>query len=105
MDGELDVTTADNVLNFEFRELGFESELLEDPRIFSRGKTRILFRLDTRDDRLARREDEGSGLWVADMLGYVEKYRGEYKYSPRVYPTYCVAVVPRRVSTNRTHEP
>ena len=64
--GELDVTRADDVLNLELRELCVEAELLDDTRVLARRQARIVLGLGTGDDHLARREDEGCRLGVAD---------------------------------------
>lgn len=64
--GELNVTGAHDVLNLELGELGVEAKLLDDTRILARRQPRVVFRLRTRDDHLARREDERGGLGVAD---------------------------------------
>ena len=64
--GELDVTAPDNVLDFKLGELGVKAELLHNPRVFTRGETRIVFRLGTSDDHLARRENKGGRLGVTN---------------------------------------
>lgn len=64
--GELDVAGADNVLDLEIGELGVEAELLDDTGIFARSKLRVIFRLSTGNNHLARGKDEGSGLGLAD---------------------------------------
>ncbi len=65
-DGELDVARADDVLDLELRELRVEAKLLNDTRIFARRQPRVILRLRTGDDHLARREDERRGLRVTD---------------------------------------
>lgn len=65
-DGKLHVTRADDVLEVELGELGVESEFLHDPRVLARSETRIVLRLHTRDDHLARHKDEGGRLWVTN---------------------------------------
>ena len=65
-DGELDVTRADDVLDLELGELGVEAKLLDNTRILARRQTRVIFGLGTRDDHLARREDERRGLRVTN---------------------------------------
>lgn len=65
-DRELDVTGADNILDLEIRELGVETELLNDTGIFARGQLGIVFRLGTSDNHLAGREDEGSCLGLTN---------------------------------------
>lgn len=64
--GKLNVARADNVLDLEVGELGVETEFLDDTRILARGKLRVILRLGTSDDHLAGREDQGSGLRLAD---------------------------------------
>lgn len=64
--GELDVTTADDVLDLEFRELCVEAELLHDAGVLAGRETRVVLGLCTGDDHLARGEDEGGRLRVAD---------------------------------------
>ena len=70
---ELDVTRTNDVLDLEVGELGIETELLDDPGVFARGKLRVIFRLCTGDDHLARGEDECGCLWVADSHDYGSK--------------------------------
>lgn len=64
--GELDVARADNILDLELLELGLEPELLDDSRVLARGKPRVVLRLGTRDDHLARRENERRRLGLTD---------------------------------------
>ena len=64
--GELDVTTADDVLNFEFRELGVETKLLNDASVLARRQPRVVLRLRARNDHLSRRKDKCSRLWITD---------------------------------------
>ena len=64
--GELHVATADDVLDLEFRELGIEAELLDDPCIFARRQPRVVLALRTSDDHLARREDQSGCLRITD---------------------------------------
>ena len=64
--GELDVAAADDVLDLELGELRVEAKLLNDTCVLARRKARVVLRLGTGDDHLARREDEGSGLGVAN---------------------------------------
>jgi len=64
--GELDVTASDDVLNLKLGELRVKAELLNDPRVFTRREARIIFRLGTSNDHLARRENEGGRLGVAN---------------------------------------
>jgi hypothetical protein len=63
--GKLDITTADGVLNLELGELCVKAELLDNPRVLSRGEMRVILRLGTSDDHLSRGEDEGSHLGIA----------------------------------------
>lgn len=63
---ELDVTRPDNVLDLEVRELGVEAELLDDTGVLARSKLRVILRLGTGDDHLARRENQGRSLGLAD---------------------------------------
>ena len=64
--GELEVTRADDVLNLELGKLRIEAEFLNDAGVLARRQTRVIFRLCTRDDHLARREDERGRLRVTD---------------------------------------
>lgn len=63
---ELNVTTADDVLNFELRELGIEAQLLHDPSVLSGRQARVVLGLCTGHDHLARSEDERGGLGLAN---------------------------------------
>ena len=63
---ELDVTASDDILDLEFCKLGVEAELLYNTSIFARRQSRVIFALRTRDDHLARCEDERGGLGFAD---------------------------------------
>lgn len=65
-DGELDVAGADNVLDLEVGELGVETELLDDTRVLARSQLRVILRLGTGDDHLARGKDQGGGLGLTD---------------------------------------
>lgn len=65
-DRELDVARANNVLNLEVGELGVEAELLDDTSVLARSQLRVVLRFGTSDDHLARREDQGGGLGLAD---------------------------------------
>ena len=64
--GELDVAGTDDVLDFEIRELGIEAELLNDTRILPGRQLGVVLRLGTRDDHLARSEDQRGGLGFPD---------------------------------------
>lgn len=64
--GELDIARADNVLDLEVRELGIEAKLLDDTGVLAGRKLRIILRLGTGDDHLARSEDQGSGLGLTN---------------------------------------
>ena len=65
-DGELDVARPDDVLDLEVGELRVEPELLDDAGVFAGRELRIVLRLGTSHDHLARGEDEGRGLGLAD---------------------------------------
>lgn len=65
-DRELDIATADNVLDFEFRKLGVEAKFLDDASIFARRQPRVVLRLRARNDHLARRENQRSRLGITD---------------------------------------
>ena len=43
-DGELDVTRADNILNFKIRKLGIKTKFLNDSCVFTRRQARVLVR-------------------------------------------------------------
>lgn len=64
--GELDVATAHDVLNLEFRKLRVEAQLLHDASVFARRQSRVVLGLCTRDDHLARGEDESRRLRFAN---------------------------------------
>jgi hypothetical protein len=64
--GELDVTRSDDVLNLEVGELGVETELLDNTRVFTRSQLRVIFGLGTRDDHLAGCEDQSGGLGLTN---------------------------------------
>lgn len=63
---ELDVAGANDVLNLEVGELGVEAELLDDTSVLARSELRVVLRLGASDDHLARGEDQGGGLGLAD---------------------------------------
>jgi hypothetical protein len=65
-DRELDVAGADNVLDLEVGELGIEAELLDDTSVLAGSQLRVVFGLGTSDDHLARGEDQGGGLGLAN---------------------------------------
>ena len=65
-DGELHVTTTDDVLDLELRELGIEAKLLDDSRVLARRKPRVVLALRAGDDHLAGSEDEGGRLRVTN---------------------------------------
>jgi len=65
-DGKFDVARANDVLDFEVRELGVEPELLDDPSIFAGRKLGVVFGLCTSDNHLARGEDQSCGLRFAN---------------------------------------
>lgn len=64
--GELDVTGADNVLDLKIRELGIESELLDDTRVLPGCQFRVILRLSTSDNHLARGKDQSGGLGLTN---------------------------------------
>lgn len=63
---ELDVAGANDVLDLEVRELGIEAKLLDDARVLARRQLRVILRLGTGDDHLARGKDQSGGLGLAD---------------------------------------
>jgi len=63
---ELDVATADDILNLEFRKLGVKAKLLDNARVLARRKARIVFTLGTGHDHLPRSEDERRCFGVAN---------------------------------------
>lgn len=65
-DGELDVARADDVLDLEIRELGIEAKFLDDTRVLAGRQLRVIFRLGTGDDHLARGKDQRGGLGLTD---------------------------------------
>jgi hypothetical protein len=65
-DWELDVARTDNVLDLEIGELCVEAKLLNDTCILARRKLRVIFRLSTSNDHLARCEDQGCSLGFTD---------------------------------------
>lgn len=65
-DRELDVAGADNVLDLKVGELGIEAELLDNTSVLAGSELRVVFGLGTSDDHLARGEDQGGGLGLAD---------------------------------------
>ena len=64
--GDLYIAAAHDVLNLELGELGVEAELLDDACVLARGEARVVLGLCAGDDHLARCENEGSRLGVAD---------------------------------------
>lgn len=64
--GELDIARAYNVLNLELGKFGVKAQFLHNTRVFTRRQTRIILRLCTGNDHLARRKDEGSSLRITD---------------------------------------
>ncbi len=56
---EFDIAATDNVLDLEVGEFGIEAKLLNDAGILARSKLRIILRLGTGDDHLARSKDKG----------------------------------------------
>ena len=61
-DGELDIAGADDVLDLEVRELGVETKLLDDTRVFSGSQLGIILRFGTSHNHLARSKDKGGSL-------------------------------------------
>ena len=49
-DGEADVAATNDVLDLEVCELRVETKLLDDARIFARGKLGVILRFGTGDD-------------------------------------------------------
>lgn len=82
-DGELNVARADDVLNLEVRELGIEAKFLDDARVLAGRQLRVIFRLGTGDDHLARRKDQGGGLGFANP----HDDGGETLQTDKVQPT------------------
>lgn len=64
--GELHVTTSDNVLNLELGELGVEAQLLDNTCVLTRRQPRVVLALRTRDDHLARGENKGGCLGITN---------------------------------------
>jgi hypothetical protein len=65
-DGEFDITGTDDVLDLEVRELGVETEFLDDTSVLAGSKLGVILRLGTGDDHLARGEDQSGGLGLTD---------------------------------------
>jgi hypothetical protein len=65
-DREPHITTADNVLDLELLELGVETQLLNDPRVFTGSETRIVLGLGSGDNHLSGSEDQSSGLGISN---------------------------------------
>jgi len=63
---ELDVTTANDILDFELRKLGVESKLLNNASVLARRQPRVVLRLRARNDHLSRRENQGCRLGITD---------------------------------------
>ena len=63
---ELDVARANDVLDFKVRELCVEPKLLNNPSVFTRRQLRVVFRLGTSDDHLARGKDQSCSLRFTD---------------------------------------
>lgn len=64
--GELDVATTDDVLDLEVAELRIEAKLLYDTSVLARGKLRVVLRLGTGHNHLARGKDKSCGLRLAN---------------------------------------
>lgn len=65
-DWELDIAGANDVLDFEVRELGIETKLLDNTSILAGRKLRVIFRLGSSDNHLARRKNQRGCLWFSD---------------------------------------
>ncbi len=65
-DRELDVAGADDVLDLEVRELGVETQLLDDARVLATRKLAVILGLGACHDHLAGSEDQGRRLGLAD---------------------------------------
>lgn len=65
-DRELDVARANDVLDLEIRELCVEAELLYNTSVFAASKLRVIFRLSTSHDHLARGEDQSGRLGLSN---------------------------------------
>jgi hypothetical protein len=63
---KLYIARPDDILDLEFGKLGLETELLDDSRVLSRSESRVVFGFGTRDDHLARGEDQRGGFRVSD---------------------------------------
>ena len=63
---ELDVARANDVLDLKVRELCIEPKLLNDSSVFARRQLRVVFRLGTSDDHLARGKDQRCSLRFTD---------------------------------------
>jgi len=64
--GELDVARANDILDLEVRELGVESELLDDTGVLAGCKTAVVLALGASDDHLAGSEYESGCLWLTN---------------------------------------
>ena len=90
-DRELDIARADDILNLEIGELGIEAELLDDTGVLARGKLRVIFRLGTGHDHLARGEDKGRRLGFTDTHDHSGKtLREKSQSSATLYPDVCI---------------
>lgn len=65
-DREFNITGADNILDLEIREPGIKAKLLNNTGIFARGQLKIIFRLSTSNNHLARCKNESSYLGLTD---------------------------------------
>lgn len=72
-DGELDVARPDNVLDLKVRELGVETELLNDTGVLARRELGVVLRLCTGNDHLSGCEDQGSRLGITDTHNHCSK--------------------------------
>lgn len=70
---ELDVTTADDILNLELGKLCLKAKLLNDTSILASSKPREFLTLGTSDDHLATGKDKGRCLGLADSHDHGRK--------------------------------
>lgn len=84
-DRDFDVARSNDVLYLELGKLRIEAKLLKHTRVLATRKLNVIFRLRTRDDHLARCEDEGSRLGLTYAHHHGCETLGEQ--SERAYPT------------------
>jgi hypothetical protein len=63
---ELDITTADDILDFEFRKFGVKAKLLHDARVLARSQSGVVLRLGVRHNHLPRGKNKCSCFGVAN---------------------------------------